>query len=511
MTCGVEHGLAVLKVGDTVFMRSTFSDIYDVVVSMRPGANRQMEFDRTTLVLTKAPMTAELCMAGAVIHGGGDSAPWYLNSTYIGANHGAYVVMQVTSSGHGLSASDLGGNWLDEDGVVFCLIRILDEHTLWFLSESKGSGDIWNFNTQLIGDKLEHRRNGTTLHVEKRTKNQLNPSCRITRQEILVNGTLPLVENEVVRCNTLDVVDEYDVINPASLLALIQHQAGRKTDFVDSRLEAVVSNRIRYQFQPQGTCVIHHTATARQSFDLGYMGFIQTRAMVRMKDDALDYYIPGTQPFKVGEQRYDFCGVQNFSERPLKPLRFSVANGNVESQEQLPARFVQFLDRKTGQRERVKAGYAFGYSLTRGMTQRAQRAQNCGDALVIHTSAKSYPHAVDKEKRRRIEAGETFDCVAYRRFFSPGDASARATCVYGYQEDDAYLLYADYHRSVSRDSIKLPSYLIGSTVTVVEAQSSVTIESGDTVPEAGLSVSVKDDYGYVVLRLVPPSFEKVYE
>ena len=146
-------------------------------------------------------------------------------------------------------------------------------------------------------------------------------------------------------------------------------------------------------------------------------------------------------------------------------------------------------------------GYALGYSLIRGCTRPQDRAVGAGIALMLHPhTAKSYPRAIDEKMGPRIRAGTEFHCVAYRQYFDPA-AYPNATCVYWHPEGEDVVLHADYHRSVERDVLRLPAALAGKRIDVIEKTPSLVLHTGTVVPASGLALSVRDGYGYMVLRL----------
>ena len=107
----VEGAFVNLWKGDEVYIRSRFSDTQDLLRVMGKGRNnRQINFARTALLPATADMQAKdfLRKANTIHNCGDDAAPWNLNGTYIGGNHGSYGVMEITSAGHGLKAADIG-------------------------------------------------------------------------------------------------------------------------------------------------------------------------------------------------------------------------------------------------------------------------------------------------------------------------------------------------------------------------------------------------------------------
>jgi hypothetical protein len=99
-----------------------------------------------------------------------------------------------------------------------------------------------------------------------------------------------------------------------------------------------------------------------------------------------------------------------------------------------------------------------------------------------------------------IPAGTPFYCIAYRQYFCPA-AQQHATCFYLHKESGDTVVYADYHKSVERDVLRLPGELTGRSITVIEKTPSVTLHSTGTVPSGGAAVSVADDYGYIVFKV----------
>lgn len=493
--------LQVIKQGDGLWLRSRFSSGEDLVVRLGKGSNRQINFSGAQLVKASAAMSVKELAGGRLIHGNGDDAtPWNINGTYIGANHGCASVREVTCAGHGRTQADLGSPWEDAAGTKFYLIKIVDENRLWFLSGNAGQADLWKFKTVVAGSSLTRKARNATLNFTACGMAQLRPACRIRKQQYLVNGRTPLAEDQPVACDSLDVVEEYDIINPASLLRDIVEHPGVERDFTAPYLEAVIANHIVYRFHSNGANVIDYTAKALQPFELGYMGFIQSAKLTRGSYDAHEYYIPKTKPFTQAAVPFDFRSLQDYTAVPPSPLRFSAENKNVEDPANLPDRFIQFLGRSENGNCVREVGYALGYSLIHGLTRPPERARNTRDALTLHTTSKSYPVAINSQMGRVIPAGTEFRCVAYRQYFCPADHKD-ATCVYWHEEDGDTVFYADYHKAVNRDVLELPASLVGKAISVVEKTPSLTLHSDRTVPPGGVVVSVTGSYGYLVLRL----------
>ena len=495
-----EGKLRVVKYGDYVFLRNAFSAQHDLVVRIGKGSNRQINFANARLVRVSAGMSEKELTAGTLIHGNGDdSTPWNVNGTYIGGNHGCSDARVVTVPDHGLTTADLGSLWTDEAGAKFCLLKIADKDRLWLLPPSTGKGDIWRFNRKYTGSTLKNKAGRTLTHTNVRMV-QLTPACRIETQQYLIDGKTPLADGTPTACDFFDIVEEYDIINPASLVQDFLSHPGRERSFTADHLASVIRNHITYRFYPNGANVIYYKATALQEFRIRYMGFIQSAKLYTGKFDTHEYYIPKTLPFTQDGIAYDFRAIQDYKPRPKSPLRFKSASNNIEDPQNLPERFIQFLGRKDGDKTAREVGYALGYSLINGLTKPTVRAKGAGNSLMLYTSAKSYPTAADSKMGPIIPAGTEFDCIAYRHYFHPA-AQPNATCFYWHKEDADTVVHADYHTAVDRDALKLPAELVGKKITIVEKTPSLTIHTTKTVPAAGVIVSVSDGYGYVVFKV----------
>jgi len=114
-------------------------------------------------------------------------------------------------------------------------------------------------------------------------------------------------------CDHFDIVEEYDIINPASLLEDVIAHPGVQRGFTADHLQAVIRNHIVYRFYPNGANVIHFTAEALQPFNVGYMGFIQSAPLSKGAFTTHEYYIPKTIPFQQDGISYDFRSIQDYS------------------------------------------------------------------------------------------------------------------------------------------------------------------------------------------------------
>jgi len=489
----------VEKDGANVFVRCCFSSDKDLLHLVGKGTNKQISFLNTMLVAvdTNGGVQAK----GEVIHGmGDDCTPWNLNGTYIGANHGCSDVRELTCPGHSKTASDLGSEWKDAAGVKFYIIRIVDGNRVWVLSENKGSNDIWKFTTTITGSSLTNTASPDVINISSNRMAQLTPACRIRKQECLVDGKTPLPEKQAVDCGYLDIVEEYDIINPASLLDKIRQSPGKERDFVGDDLDGVIHNSIIYRFLPNGAIVVYHTSKALQQFKIGYMGFIQSAKLHAGNYQAHEYYIPKTKPFSLKGTNYNFQALQDFRAPIPVAIDFQASAGTISDERNLPDRFIQLLGNRVNGKFIGKAAYAMGYSPLSGITKIGERSRYTSSGGFIYTSSKSYPRALNNRIGAVVLAGTVFNCTAYRTYYDP-QGNPNATCVYWYKENDNYLVYLDYHRNVDNEVVALPPEMKGKKISIIEKTPSFSLRTDKTVPEKGIILSVTNGYGYSVLRI----------
>ena len=427
-----------------------------------------------------------------------DSAPWFLNYTYIGANHGCDQSRIVTVSNHELTTADIGSCWSDDKKTDFYIIKIVDSNNFVVLSDNIGKHGTFMFERTLKGNQLKARRSKKVLNVEKWRSFQLIPSCRINSQTYLLNGRIPLEDGKLVTGNYLQVIEDYDIISPLSILDYIKKNPRSEISFISNKFKKILNNNIDRIFSPNGACTTHYKSKIEENINMGHMGFIQTAPLVCRKGSVLEYYVPKTLPFELSGMQYDFKNIQDFSSILIEPINFGDKYLNIDNRNNLPERFIQILGEREDGIIKRNIGYAFGYSLVNGVTKPKIRSGNCSVAMQISRAKKSYPHAVGK-KMKVVEKGREFECFAYRQYFDP-QRYPNTTSFYYHRENDAYIMYVDYHQSIKNDVLKLPVELVNKKMTIIEKTKSLIIVNKKSVSSRDLVVSVNNNYGYIVLK-----------
>lgn len=463
---------------ENLFIESQFNHAYTLVQTLGLGKNNQFNFCRVYLQPTEGKANGRISLT----HNLDDTSPWQINNVLIGANHGEQGNRLLTfSKPHGLTEANLGEEFSDEKGTKFYLMKVLDPLRLWVLSEDKGSNGIWVFDRYPKGLLKQGEK---VLPSFQNSLAQMYPAIRIAKQNYLTDGKVPLPKGVPVKCNSLVVEEEYDIISPSAVLEYVRKNRGKKVAFNAPNLASVISNKLSYTFRPDGSCIISHRAKINRRVKLDSMGFLQAQVMDKGKYEKYEYYVPKTVPFQVSGRTYSFADLVDFS----KPLPSSVylKKNSYADPNNPPERFVQYLH--GGKQPPV--GFAAGYSLLEGVSVPSMRAKSCDFALYIYTNRKSYPRVMDNTRMPFLEKGLEFYCLAFRQYFDATNS------YYYHQQGDSFLFYADFHKPVEKEMITLPEKLRGKKMSVVEQSQSLKMQrEKDT-----LLFRSPGKNGYAVLR-----------
>ena len=477
---GAAETLTVTRNGNAVQIQSDFPGGYTLTRSGNWDRGQNRQFNFTVATLNKKgmkPVPVKWC--------GDDACPWSFNSTYIGANHGDSIASAVIfTRPHGLTEKDCGGEWTDSTGKKFYVLKIEKPTVFWVLSDNHSKDkDIWRFSRPKAGETLTHA-DGRVLKDFKVQYRQLYSPVRILGRKCLADGK-PMQDKTTLKCSAFTIEEEYDIVATDAILKHVIANKGRQVPFNAPGLDRVLNQKIVYVFYPDGSCIVTHDVRFYRDASLNYMGFIQASPMTKKAYGKHLYYIPKTRPFQYDGQEWDFAGQVDFT-RPIKGSMLLTAK-TFENPKSMPERFVQYL--KDG-KDLPDIGFVCGYSLLEGCTTPEEHAKGAAFALFLYKSHKTYPHAIDGGKIRKIKAGQTFHCVAYRQYFDPNQG------YYLNRQGEYQVLYADFHEPVSGKTIELPEKLRGIRPELVEKSESVKYSLNGNA----IRFDSSGRYGYCVLK-----------
>ena len=475
----VEKFMTVTRNGEKSVVKSDFGKGYTLVQNLHTsGKNKHLNLSGNYLVKGKSSTFIQA--------GGDDACPWNFNRTYIGANHGDSIASAlIFQTPHGFTEKDCGTTLTDTRKRRFHIMKIESPKVVWVLSDNISKDKhVWRFFRP--DKKLPLKDAAGKVYEGFDVKfRQLYSPVRILSRVYLGDGK-KLADKGIFKCKVFTVEEVYDIVATDAILKHVLANKGKQVAFNVPGLDKVLTQKVRYDFYPNGSCTITHDVEFFRDVNLGYMGFQQAYKMNKGSYAKHLYYIPKTLPYVCPrEGRWDFASTEDFTRRIKAALYLK--KEHCEDPANPPERFVQYLkDSKVT----PDVGFVTGYSLLEGVTVPALRAKNNSSYLFLYRSHKTYPHAIDRGGIPRIKAGQTFHAVGYRQFFDPEK---------GYfcnRQGKACVVYVDFHAPVKGKVLAFPACYGDKKFSVVEKSKTVSFKNSKN----SFTFDSTGKYGYCVLK-----------
>ncbi len=503
--------ITVYRNGNDLLVRSSFSTEKDIVIKVFNIANE------SAYLIPKNAKITEYARKGILIHRNPDeyAATHFGPFGFLSGNHGSPFARVLHVPAHGMTVKDLGTKLTEKDGYAYRIIQITDNDHI--LIHPEGSSDTRNPGFRAHKDAKLFLNSKEIKYLESKFA-QMCPLNRITEFQFLINGKTPLADKTEMQCNFIDHVFTHDVISPLAVIKWFKNNPGRKLkpEFVGQWKMAFVTTdkeRARYQeymkldslatyhniyrYEPYGASVlyrkaVYHAKLAQvDSFDImfGWRGEIANK-----KNE--EFYILKLKPLKLEGYNdgpsldYDFSAIYKMPKSMM--VNYKILKKDCLNPEDMPDRFIRIVGNKGRQ-----LGIALGYSLFMGCTAKTNKSAEREIAYFLWHTKKMYPYAYTL---RNVKPGKTMETVAYKQYFNP-KIEPDSTAFYYHKEGESYVIYLDFHKKLKNKIIKLPEHFAGRKITVIEQTPSVILHTAKTVPEQGISLSINDKYGYIVLKL----------
>lgn len=430
-----------------------------------------------------------------LVSSGDDSTPVHYNGTYIGANHGAFIVHKVVANGHGKTFADVGSTYSNA-GVNFTLVRIVDANTLWLVSDNTATSGPWVHKTALIAGTLTHQTGGSVSNIviSSDTLDQLTCALNNQIKTCLLNGKDAIISNGVYKCDSLLMENSYNIMNPTAICTYLKGRVGTATEqpLAVNTIATDMRVQVRYEYAFNGSWNVLTNLLALNDVNWGFAGTTQA-AVLTFTGGTLHQYISKVKPMVVGGVNIDVANVADISGALTAGI--VLTSGNWVDPADAPDKFVQIV-KKSGANN---FGQVLGYSRDRGITVQSKR-NTTAEAGFVHTSKKMYPKASTGSQFAGgiLPKGTSLSVSAYRSVFDY-TAVPSATVYTWYIDNGAVYVVYDTHLAVSLQTLPLPRDFGGKNITVVEKTNSVTVHD-DIVGTDGVVVS-STGYGYVTLKL----------
>lgn len=496
-----QRPLTVQRKGDILYIRSHWSETLDLVqrVTLRTGTpytNDSINFTgaRTALKTVTEPATA--FTGGTMLaQQGEDACPLNYNGTYIGGNHGAFIVRDTTANAHGKTVADVGSQWSDGAGRKWTIVRVVDANKLWFVSENLSVYPAWSFASAFSGSNLTHvsgATNAAAINITGSVTTQLWPGINRHTKRVLLDGVTEISGDGTYACDTLQVVESYQVINPAAALSYVQSQVGSASapQINHDSVAADVQRTITYLFAENGSCTITDGVQALNNLTIGYLGATQAGAL-HYTGKQLWQYIPRVTPKANASGNWDFQSQANITGAFEQ---ITMGSANWTDPDAPPDRMAQIVKTAAGVPE---FGFMVGYSPRRSVGVPALRKTLVNAAGFVSAPRKQYPYAVNVPP---LSAGVAYDIVAFRAWWNASEAGD-ASALTWYRDGKSIIVVADFHQPVANSRLRLPARFTGMDVEILQKSANLTLHGSGVVSAAGLLVSVSGPYGYGVFKL----------
>jgi len=500
--------MSVTKSGNNLYIRAKFTSTLDIIQLVVMATGTAFTNDTVNVqgartcdnTLSKLSNVAAW-NTGTILAVQGDStAPIQYNGTYIGGNHGAYVVNEVTATGHGKTVVDVGSEWTDGLPRKWYLMRIVDANKLWFISENLSVAPAWSFSLTITGSTLNHSASATNtgaITVVSSVGTQLWPALQSQTKKIMLDGITELTVDGTYLCTTLDIVNSYTIPNVAAVLTYVRSLVGGATQpsFIDSSIAPDVSRTITYRYAENGSCSIIDSVRNYNQLTLNYFGGTQAEPL-EYTGKQLWQYIPRVSPIVGTVKTWDFINQENiggtFEALTLGLSQFTDVNNP-------PDRMAQIV--KTAGVSNF--GMMIGFSPVRSVGLPATRKALISESNFVSAIRKQYLKALNGGGSaftgNVLPVNSLYDMVVYRAYWS-AETCPDATAFIWFRDGKNIIVIADFHQSVSFSKLPLPEYFSGLDVTVIDKTASLTLH-GNNVLNDCLLVTVTGGYGYIVAKL----------
>lgn len=492
--------LSVTKSGNDIYVRSAFTSSLDMVqkIVLATGAaftNDTVNVQGARSIAREVTDNVGAWTSGTALQSSGDdSCPLNYNGTYIGANHGAFIVQEVTATAHGKAVQDVGSEWTDGAAIKWYLMRVVDANKLWLVSANLSVYPLWSFTASITGATLTHSSGATNtgaITVASAVTTQLTPALKDQVKTVLLDGITPVTADGTYRCSTLHIVESYAICNPAAVVTYVRGLVGSATQpaFNATAIDPDVRRTLTYQYAENGSCAITDGTQAINNLTIGYLGATQASPLT-YSGKQLWQYIPRVTSKTNGSGTWNFAA-QAQIDGTFEQINLTSANWTDANQP--PDRLAQIV-KTAGVSE---FGLMVGYTPRRSIGVPALRKTLVNDACFISTARKQYPKAMNIGT---FAAGAYYEIAAFRAYWSASAATA-ATVFTWYRDGKSVIVVADFHANVSLSPLVLPAQFTGMDVEVIDKTASLTLHGNGVLSAGGLVVSVTGGYGYGVFKL----------
>jgi len=484
--------------GTYAYIRTPFNDTLDMVQLVQYGTNAKWSNNvinpyqiKTIPKSTAKENLVTAYNAGAlVVSHGDDAAPLRYNGTYIGANHGAFVVHEVTQTAHGKTFADVGSKW--SNGTrEYTLMRIVDANKLWFVSNNTGTATQWVYNTTtLASGTLTHvsgATNTANISVSADAITQLFSAVNNHVKKLITDGYKEISTSGFYDVESLEFIDSYNIMNVPAIVAYAQAGAGTASEreFTSNAIDWDVRVQVGYRYAINGSLTINTQLYKKSAINFEFAGLTQALPL-SYSGKTLLQYAPKMNTVTVGGTPYNLSNVIDVTSVTAV---INMLKADWSDATNPPDRMAQVV--KSGATKEY--GHVIGYSLTRGDTKPSIRKDTTDAGFFNGPTKKMYPKALV------TNLDTVSNTIAYRSLYNP-NLLPEATVYTWYEDNGEIFVILDIHQSAPMLKLPLPAMFNGKSADVVDSHANFTLHS-EIVSDGGLLCSVVNGYATVTIKL----------
>lgn len=498
------YGVETSKNSDLFYIRTGYNDTKDIILLYYTNLNGLIS-PKCAYVGDNSLSDEELMVGDYLVSSHNDStAPFFNSSLYwhLFAQHG-YVIPRISNT-VGMTSADVGAIWKDQLDRKYTIGDVTDSIVCLLPVITKGAQEGedtrgWKTPNDTAISKLTHVSGGTVT-TEFNTTNlsttQLRPIMKSYNRKWMADG-VEITAGGDYYCDEFKVSESQIGYDPASINVWFP------LPVLDGALEMA---RFTWSYNFKGAnCAVNTTVAVMRKLECQSYGACQQQFFFDKGTYKAMFLIPKLKPQS---------GID-----PSKPFNSPSISSPVLSYRRNSTYLIDEndpVDRQIGylydeDADDYLVGMAAGLSLVSGDTVKEKRIQNIplSPSINGHERLGSFsPSNTNKFYIAAVntapfsEDGYNFPNTYFKEinyyvsYFDPAENEGQ---VYWYKDGSSYVIYLHCQTAQNRLAIKLPKFMEGLKVEVVEKTNGAILLT-DTIQNGNLFVTYTNESNYIVLR-----------
>lgn len=505
------YGLTTENDANLFYVRTSYSKAKDILILYKTNNNTLIS-PKATYVGDKTLSDSSLMSSTYSVSEHPDStAPLFNSSVYwhLFAQHG-YVIPYITNS-NGMTISDIGAIWKDQLDRQFVIGNVTSSsiYLLPVFDTSGGEGNdtrSWKTPTQTPINTLTHVSGGTTTTAITGTTQytiQLRPIMKSYNRKMILDGK-EVTEAGDYLCDEFQASESQIGYDPATVPQ--QNWFPTVGSIGVPNLEgALEMARFSWSYNFKGAnCCVNTTIDIRRKVECQSYGACQQQFFLDKGNYKAMFLIPKLKPQSGIDPSKPF----NSPSISSTGLSYQRNSTYLIDENDLVDRQIGYLyDEDAGD---YLVGMAAGLSLVSGDTVKEKRIQNIaiGTGNVHERLGSFSPSNTNKFYIAAVNTapfaddGYNFPNTYFKEinyYVSYFDPAENVGQVYWYKDGNQYVIYAHCQTKQDRIALKLPDFMEGLSVDIIEKTNGVNLLTS-TIQNNNIFVSYDDQSNYIVLK-----------